>query len=75
MMVRDEMEEVNQMFPEDEKVTSRFRLRYKFQMERTLDEAYYPGLNREILKERNEDQVVRSTKGHMCCMIQTTHQS
>ncbi|KAF2666108.1 hypothetical protein BT63DRAFT_427903 [Microthyrium microscopicum] len=35
-------------------------------MERTLDEAYYPGLGREILKLRNKDQVVtRSVKSQM----------
>lgn len=37
----------------------------RIQMERTLDEAYYPGLSREILQERNEDQVVMTGKREM----------
>lgn len=31
----------------------------KIQLERTIDEAYYPGLTAATLKERNVDQVVR----------------
>lgn len=31
-------------------------------LERTLDEAYYPGLSREALKTRNDDQVVSHSK-------------
>ncbi|KAL8916070.1 MAG: hypothetical protein Q9208_008724 [Pyrenodesmia sp. 3 TL-2023] len=45
-------------------------------LERTLDEAYYPGLSAEILKKRNEDQVVsrvfkgsRRVENHECLLI------
>ena len=30
----------------------------RIQLERTLDEAYYPGLSEEVLKELNRDQIV-----------------
>jgi signal transduction histidine kinase len=50
---REAVESINQHFLSRDGDSST-----KLHLERTLDEAYYPGLSRESLKERNKDQVV-----------------